>query len=267
VAQLGANAHGEVLEPGRVPDCYLGLRPRPGPPRTGGQCPGGGADRAAASGWPQPDGTVLYELVTGHRDRAAGELVFLPDLTVELRAWPHDTWTTLGIDPQTAVGGVIAAWRGGHVKGLQLGGLSAEEAMALGRPAMSYVREQLRQRFARQVQRAWWRWLHPLADAGPATGSCSSGHRSLRQCPRRTPPSGHPAAAPQHRGHRHCRLPSGRPRRARLRPATGSTRPATADLDGHCGRPHAGSHSPARPTASASCSAALVNQGLGIVRA
>jgi hypothetical protein len=26
VAQLGANALGEVLEPGRVPDCYLGLR-------------------------------------------------------------------------------------------------------------------------------------------------------------------------------------------------------------------------------------------------
>jgi hypothetical protein len=25
VAQLGANAHGEVLVPGRVPDCYLGL--------------------------------------------------------------------------------------------------------------------------------------------------------------------------------------------------------------------------------------------------
>jgi hypothetical protein len=26
MAQLGANAHGEILEPGRVPDCYLGLR-------------------------------------------------------------------------------------------------------------------------------------------------------------------------------------------------------------------------------------------------
>ena len=26
MAQLGANAHGEVLVPGRVPDCYLGLR-------------------------------------------------------------------------------------------------------------------------------------------------------------------------------------------------------------------------------------------------
>jgi hypothetical protein len=25
VVQLGVNAHGEVLEPGRVPDCYLGL--------------------------------------------------------------------------------------------------------------------------------------------------------------------------------------------------------------------------------------------------
>jgi hypothetical protein len=26
MAQLGANAHGEVLVSGRVPDCYLGLR-------------------------------------------------------------------------------------------------------------------------------------------------------------------------------------------------------------------------------------------------
>ena len=26
MGQLGANAHGEVLEAGRVPDCYLGLR-------------------------------------------------------------------------------------------------------------------------------------------------------------------------------------------------------------------------------------------------
>jgi hypothetical protein len=26
VAQLGANAFGEILESGRVPDCYLGLR-------------------------------------------------------------------------------------------------------------------------------------------------------------------------------------------------------------------------------------------------
>jgi hypothetical protein len=69
VAQLGANAHGEILEPGRVPDCYLGLRLDP-------------ADNTQAAGVlvvapaallhpvvPQPDGTVLYELVTGHPDR------------------------------------------------------------------------------------------------------------------------------------------------------------------------------------------------------
>ena len=92
MAQLGANAHGEVLEPGRVPDCYLGLRLDP-------------ADDAPAAGVlivgpavllylvvPQPDGTVLYELMTGHPDRAPGELVFLADLTVELRVWATDTW-------------------------------------------------------------------------------------------------------------------------------------------------------------------------------
>jgi hypothetical protein len=69
VVQLGANAFGEILEPGRVPDCYLGLRLDPD-------------DDAQAAGVlvvapaallhpsvPQPDGTVLYELVTGHPDR------------------------------------------------------------------------------------------------------------------------------------------------------------------------------------------------------
>jgi hypothetical protein len=85
MAQLGANAFGEVLVPGRVRDCYLGLRLDPD-------------DDAEAAGVlvvapaallhpvvPQPDGTVLYELLTGHPDRAAHELVFLADLTVELR--------------------------------------------------------------------------------------------------------------------------------------------------------------------------------------
>jgi hypothetical protein len=40
---------------------------------------------------PQPDGTVLYELLTGHPDRTAHELVFVADLTMELRTWPHGT--------------------------------------------------------------------------------------------------------------------------------------------------------------------------------
>jgi hypothetical protein len=167
VVQLGANAYGEVLEPGRVPDCYLGLRLYP----AAGAEPAGVLVVAPAAllhpGVPQPDGTVLYELLTGHPDRTAHELVFLPDLTVEMRAWPSGSWATLGVDPQTVAGGVIAAWRGGHLNGLQLGGLTAEEGLALERPAMTYVREQLRQRLARQVRRAWWRWLHPTSGRRP----------------------------------------------------------------------------------------------------
>jgi hypothetical protein len=87
VSRLGANALGEVLAPGRVPDCYLGLR-----------LDSGGAEAVGVlvvapavllhPVVPQPDGTVLYELVTGHPDRTAQELVFLADLAVELRARP-----------------------------------------------------------------------------------------------------------------------------------------------------------------------------------
>ena len=110
---------------------------------------------------------MLYELLTGHPDRAPHELVFLPDLTVELRAWPNGTSAALGVDPQAAAGAIIAAWRGGHLKGLQLGELTAEEALALERPAMTYLREQLRQRLARQVGQAYRRWLHPTSGRRP----------------------------------------------------------------------------------------------------
>jgi hypothetical protein len=166
VAQLGANAFGEVLEPGRVPDCYLGLRLDPADDQAAGVlvvAPAALLHPAV----PEPDGTVLYELVTGHPDRTAHELVFMADLTVELRAWPSDTWAKLDVDPKAAAGAVIAAWRGGHLKGLQLGGLTAQEVLAVERPAMTYVREQLRQRLARQVRRAWWRWLHPTSGRRP----------------------------------------------------------------------------------------------------
>jgi hypothetical protein len=109
VAQLGANALGEVLEPGRVPDCYLGLRLDPA-----GDAEAGGVLAVAPAallhpGVPQPDGTVLYELLTGHPDRTPRELVFVVDLTVELRAWPTDTWIKVGVDPQVAARAVWPA--------------------------------------------------------------------------------------------------------------------------------------------------------------
>jgi hypothetical protein len=168
VTQLGANAHGEVLQAGRVPDCYLGLRLDP----AAGAEPAGVLVVAPTSLLhpfvPQPDGTVLYELVTGHPDRAAHELVFLPDLTCELRAWPADTWSKLGVDPPAAARAVVAGWQRGDLSGLRLGGLTDEEALALERPAMTYVREQLRQRLGQQVRQAWWRWLHPTSGRRPA---------------------------------------------------------------------------------------------------
>jgi len=163
VSQLGANALGGVLEPGRVPDCYLGLRVDP-------------ADDAQAAGVlvvapaallypavPQPGGTLLYELVTGHPDRTPQQLVFIADLAVELRAWPADTWSKARVDPHAAASAVVAGWQRGDLPGLRLDGLTAQEALALERPAMTYVREQLRERLAWQLRRAWRRWLHPTS--------------------------------------------------------------------------------------------------------
>jgi hypothetical protein len=161
VSQLGANAHGEVLEPGRVPDCYLGLRLD----RADDAEEAGVLALAPAAllhpGVPQPDGTVLYELLTGHPDRAAHELAFLADLAVELRAWPTDTWAKLGIDPRAAARAVVAGWQRGDLPGLRLGDLTAEEALALERPAMTLVRAQLGDRLGRQLAHAYRQWRHP----------------------------------------------------------------------------------------------------------
>jgi hypothetical protein len=86
VGQFGVNAHGEVLAAGRVSDCYLGLLFD-----RADDAEGVGVLVVAPAALlhpvvPQPDGTVLYELLTGHPDRAAHELVCVADLAVELRA-------------------------------------------------------------------------------------------------------------------------------------------------------------------------------------
>ena len=164
--RLGPNAFGEQLQPGRVADCYLAilldqplaeLVPEPGSVLVV-------APAALLHGEvPQPDGQVLYELVTGHPDRAPRELVFIADLTVELRVWPQQTWTAVGVSPEAALLAVVDCWRAGQVKGLELGGVSAEEARALGRPPMGYVREELRDRLAEEISRQYLRWLHPTS--------------------------------------------------------------------------------------------------------
>jgi hypothetical protein len=164
VAQLGANVHGEVLEPGRVPDCYVGLLLRAGDPDQAPSMLVVSPTALLHPAVPQPDGTLVYELVTGHPDRAPRALVFIADLAVELRAWPADTWTKVGIDPQAAAGAVVAGWRRGDLLGLRL---AAEEALALERPAMTYVRAQLGDRLQRQLAHAYRRWRHPSSGRRP----------------------------------------------------------------------------------------------------
>src|SRR6266516_317689 len=147
VRRLGPNAYGEQLRPGRV----LVVAPA----------------ALLAEQIPQPDGQVLYELLTGHPDRAPRDLVFLADLTTELRAWPQQRWTDLGVSPEVALLAVVEGWRARQVKGLEVGGVSVEEARALGRPAMTYVREQLRGRLASEISRQYLRWLHPTSRRRP----------------------------------------------------------------------------------------------------
>ena len=164
MVRLGPNAYGEYLQPGRVTDCYLGIlldqplaeiTPEPG--RVLVVAPAALLHREI----PQPHGQVLYDLLTGRPDRAPQDLVFLADLTVELRAWPQQTWTALEVSPEAALFAVVDLWRAGHLKGLELGGVDVEEARALGRPPMGYLREQLRGRLAQEISRQYLRWLHP----------------------------------------------------------------------------------------------------------
>jgi hypothetical protein len=73
VDQLGPNALGEALEPGRVPDCYLGLLLPPGP---AGEPEPGTILVVAPAGLlhprvPRAAGSLVYELLTGHPEREA----------------------------------------------------------------------------------------------------------------------------------------------------------------------------------------------------
>ena len=153
MTRLGANALGEVLAPGRVADCYLGLRLDSSGTEAAGVLVVAPAVLLAPV-VPQPDGTVFYELVTGHPDRTPQQLVFLADLAVELRAWPADTWSKVGVDPQAVAAAVVAGWRRGDLAGRRLGSLTGQEAPALERPAMTYVRAEVGDRLQGQLARA-----------------------------------------------------------------------------------------------------------------
>jgi hypothetical protein len=169
VDQLGANALGEVLEPGRVTDCHLGLLLPPGP---AGESEAGTVLVVAPAALlhpdvPQPAGSLVYALLTGHPERQPGELVFVADLTLELRAWPTDTWTAIGVEPEHITQAIVGCWRDGEVAGRQVDDLSFEEGRSLTQPAMTCVRGQLRGRLTARLGRAYQRWLHPTSGRRP----------------------------------------------------------------------------------------------------
>ena len=166
---LGPNALSEPLEPGRVADCYLGLLLPPGPagePEAGTILIVGPAALLHPA-VPQPAGNLIYQLLTGHPEREPHELVFVADLTCELRAWPQDTWVKVGVDPDQVAQAVIGCWQDEEVSGLQVDDLGLEEARSLTRPAMTYVRGQLRGRLTARLGRAYRRWLHPTSGRRP----------------------------------------------------------------------------------------------------
>jgi hypothetical protein len=166
---FGPNALGELLEPGRVADCCLGLL-LPSPPA--GEPEAGTVLVVAPAALlhprvPQPAGSLIYQLLTGHPERQPGELVLVADLTMELRAWPQDTWVQLGVDPDVVAQAIIDSWRDADVRGMQVDDLDFEEARSLVRPAMTYVRDQLRDRLTARIARAHRRWLHPTSGRQP----------------------------------------------------------------------------------------------------
>jgi hypothetical protein len=164
VSELGPNAFGELVDPGRV-DCYLGL---PLPTENKDE-DGVGEVLVVAPRWllhpavSQPAGSLVYELATGHPDRQPDDLVFPADLTVELRAWTTDSWPALGVDLEQVAGAVIGCWERGDFRGLQLPLGPGEDLQALTRPAMTLDRAELRERLSRLVARARRRWLHPTS--------------------------------------------------------------------------------------------------------
>ena len=168
VSELGPNAFGEPVEPGRV-DCYLGLSLSPDEDEEDAQ----GGVLVVAPRWllhpavPQPAGSLVYELATGHPDRQPGELVFPADLTEELRAWPQERWAALGVDLEQVTRTVMACWQRGDVRGLQLPLEPGEDPRALVRPAMTLARAELRDRLVPLVGRARRRWLHPTSGRQP----------------------------------------------------------------------------------------------------
>jgi hypothetical protein len=170
VRRLGPNSFGEELSPGAVDDCYLGLlvdQPLAASLPAPGSLLVVGPAALLEERVRQPDGRAVYDLLTGHPDRESRELVFLADLTVELRTWQGTDFAALGIDVEGVAEAVVQLARRGQVRARWYHDLTAEDAKALGRPAMDYDRGELRERVTDWLGEQYMRWLHPTSGRQP----------------------------------------------------------------------------------------------------
>jgi hypothetical protein len=170
VRRLGPNSVGEELAPGAVEDCYLGLlvdQPLAATLPTSGSLAVVGPSALLAERVRQPDGRAVYDLLTGHPDRTPRELVFLADLAVELRVWQDTNWRRQGIDIDGVAEAIVQLARRGQVRARWYHELSAWDAKALGRPAMTYARAELRGRVSAWLAGQDPRWLHPTSGRRP----------------------------------------------------------------------------------------------------
>jgi hypothetical protein len=170
VRWLGPNSFGEELTPGAVGDCYLGLlvdQPLAASLPASGSLLVVGPSALLDERVRQPDGRVVYDLLTGHPDRSPRELVFLADLAVELRAWQDTDFAAQGIDIDGVAEAVVQLARRGQVRARWYHDLSAWDAKALGRPAMTYARAELRDRLDGWLSEQFMRWLHPTSGSRP----------------------------------------------------------------------------------------------------
>jgi hypothetical protein len=170
VRRLGPNSAGEELFPGAVEDCYLGLlvdQPLAATLSASGSLVVVGPSALLDDRVRQPDGRAVYDLVTGHLDRTSRDLVFVADLAVELRAWQDTDFARQGIDIDGVAEAVVQLARSGQVRARWYHDLSAWDAKALGRPAMTYARTKLRDRLDRWLSEQFMRWLHPTSGPRP----------------------------------------------------------------------------------------------------
>jgi hypothetical protein len=170
VRRLGPNSSGEELAPGAVEDCYLGLlvdQPLAATEPTPGSLVVVGPSALLDDRVRQPDGQAVYDLLSGHPDRASRELVFVADLAVELRTWQDTDWRRQGIDIDGVTEATVQLARRGQVRARWYHELSAWDVKALGRPAMDYARAELGDRLDAWLAEQYMRWLHPTSGRRP----------------------------------------------------------------------------------------------------